>query len=131
LHLKLSHYCFMIISIFNLCLWFATWTIYCIYIWFWSHICIVLHFLNKYAFIILLETTDSLRYFCITVSSLYYIILWDMRRRNIRITHILRWILLTIVEASLPPFCGLLCPNPLYFYFENDVYISVGIIFIF
>jgi hypothetical protein len=29
------------------------------------HICIVLHLLNKSAFIILLETTDSLRLFCV------------------------------------------------------------------
>jgi hypothetical protein len=74
-----------------------------------------------------LETTDSLRYFVILFSSFYYILLQDMRRRSTRITQILRWILLIVLEASLPPFCGLLCSSPLLYYLENDIYISVGV----
>jgi len=37
---------------------------------------IVLHLLNKSAFIILLETTDSLRVFCIFVSIYIYIYIY-------------------------------------------------------
>jgi hypothetical protein len=50
-----------------------------------------------------------------------------MKRRSTRIPQILRWILLSILEASLPPFCGLLCSSPLLYYLENDIYISVGV----
>jgi hypothetical protein len=101
--------------------------LYIVYTCDYKVICIVLHCINKSAFIILLEIVDSLRCFCVTVSSLYYILLQDMRSKSIRITQTLTWILLTVVEASLPPFYGLLCLIPLLYYFENDIYISVGV----
>jgi hypothetical protein len=87
----------------------------------------VLYLLNKSAFIILLETTDSLRYFVLLFSILYYILLQDMRRRSTGITQILSWILLTVLEASLPPFCGLPCSSPLLYYLGNDISIFVGV----
>jgi hypothetical protein len=85
----------------------------------------MLHLLNKSAFIILLETVDSLRYFVLLFSSLYYILLQDMRRRSTRITQVLRSIQLTILDASLHPFYGLLCSNPLLYYLENYNHIDV------
>jgi hypothetical protein len=79
----------------------------------------MLHLLNKSEFIILLETADSFKMFCTIVS--LYILIQEMR--SIWITQILWWILLTVLEASLPPFCGLLCSSLSLYYFENDIYI--------
>jgi hypothetical protein len=38
----------------------------------YTHICIMLHLLNKSAFILLLETADSVRVFCVFVSIYIY-----------------------------------------------------------
>jgi ABC-type uncharacterized transport system permease subunit len=67
----------------------------------------MLHLLNKSAFIILWETTDSLRYSVLLFSSLYCVIIQVMKKKNIRTIQTLRWILILVFEARLPPFCEL------------------------
>jgi hypothetical protein len=64
----------------------------------------MLHLLNKSAFILLWDTTDSLRYFVLFFFSLYYVLIQVMKMRNIRTIQTLRWILILVFEARLPPF---------------------------
>jgi len=117
LHTILSYYCFMVMFIFNLCLWFAT-VDYILHI----HVImkpyyIVLHLLNKSAFIILLETVDSLRYFYI-IASLYIIYwyrIWGGRISGFpRLLGGLWWQFLRL-DCLL--FCGLLCFSLILSYF--------------
>jgi hypothetical protein len=107
----------MVMLIFNLCLWFAT-VDYILHI----HVImkpyyIVLHLLNKLAFIILLEITDSLRYFCSIISLyiIYWYRIWGGRISGFpRLLGGFWWQCLRLACLS---FCGLLCFSPLLYYF--------------
>jgi hypothetical protein len=76
LHTILSHYCFYGYVYNQSMSMIRDRRLYIAYTCDYKVIYIVLHFINKSAFIILLETADSLRCFCIIVS--FYIIYYYM-----------------------------------------------------
>jgi hypothetical protein len=42
--------------------------------------------------------------FCVVVFSLYYVLNQVMKKKNIRTIQILKWILILVFKARLPPF---------------------------